>query len=623
MDLRDYLRAIRKRWWMVVGALAASIGVAVTVTVLTPPQYAASVTFFVSSRGSGVTDAFQGGLFVQQRVKSYVDVLTSNRLAQAIVAKQPDGLSADTVQAGITAEVVPDTVLVRATVTDGDRARALRIAQALAIEFPELVRTLETPPKGTAATVGVQIIAEPRLADSPVAPQPFRNIGLGAVLGLIIGAGAAALRESLDTSVRSAEMLAKATGAPVLSAIPFDPKAEKSPLIIEGSAQSTRAEAMRQLRTNLQFVNVDRPIKTLVVTSAVPGEGKSSTSINLGIAFAEAGKRVILIDADLRRPKVAEYLGLEGAVGLTNLLAGQVQIGDALQPWGGSGLWVLPSGSVPPNPSELLASRNMADLLAALASGFDMVIIDTPPLLPVTDAAVMSTVADGCLLVSRFGKTTVSQAAAAAAALTAVNGKLHGCVLNRSPKKSGGDYSYYSYMSEATPVAAVGSRPAAGTSLQRVADTVVSVSPAPQVSAPVSPALVSPAPVSPAPVSPGPRASAPVSAAPYAAASVSPAPHTPEPRRPQPTHRAVGQVRRAELEMPTGEIIMPTVYRSNEATYAGHPYEQDSFDQETYGQRSYRQEPAEIDDLGPVTYPEGSYRYDSAHPYEADFRPGR
>ncbi len=527
MDLRDYLRAIRKRWWMVVGALGVAIAVAVTITVLTPPRYAASVTFFVNAQSASTTDAFQGGTFVQQRVKSYVDVLTSNRLAQAIVDQQADGLSAEKVQESITAQVVPDTVLVQATVTDGDRARALRLAQAVATEFPELVKTLETPPRATTPTVGVQILAEPKLADGPVSPQPLRNIGLAAVLGLIVGAGAAALRESLDTSVRDAEALTKAAGSPVLSVIPFDAKAAKSPLIIEGSAQSTRAEAMRQLRTNLQFVNVDKPLKSLVVTSAMPGEGKSSTAVNLGIAFAEAGKRVILVDADLRRPKIAEYLGLEGAVGLTNLLAGQVAIGDALQPWGGSGLWVLPSGSVPPNPSELLASRNMADLLAALGSGFDVVIIDTPPLLPVTDAAVMSTVADGCLLVTRYGKTTVSQAAAAAKALAAVSGRLHGCVLNRAPHKTGGDYAYYSYTTiEAPAVAAAPTREPAPA--QRTADPAV---------------------------------------------SVSPAPHSQPPRRPQPTHRAVAQVRRAALELPTGEIVMPTVYRSGEQAPAPHSYQ--------------------------------------------------
>jgi capsular polysaccharide biosynthesis protein len=172
MDLRDYLRAVRKRWWMVVGATTVAVGVAITVTLLTPPKYAASVTFFISTRGTEVTQAFQGGQFAQQRVKSYVDVLTSNRLAQAIVAGGPIDLDAETVQTEISAQVVPDTVLVEATVTDGDRARALQLAQSLATEFPALIAKLETPPGSKVPTVGVQIIAEPRLADAPVSPQP-------------------------------------------------------------------------------------------------------------------------------------------------------------------------------------------------------------------------------------------------------------------------------------------------------------------------------------------------------------------------------------------------------------------------------------------------------------------
>ncbi|MFI5494881.1 polysaccharide biosynthesis tyrosine autokinase [Actinoplanes sp. NPDC051859] len=454
MDLRDYLRAVRKRWWLVAGAIAVSVGVAVGVTLLTPPTYAASVTFFVNTRGTEVTQAFQGGQFAQQRVKSYVDVLTSNRLAQSVAAADPAGLAAEDIQKQIAAQVVPDTVLVQATVTDTNRARALQLAQRLAVEFPALIGKLETPPGSKSPTVGVQIIAEPKLADAPVSPQPVRNVGLAIALGLILGVGAAALRESLDSTIRSPEALNAAASAPVLSAIPFDRKADKSPLITEGSAQSTRAEAMRQLRTNLQFVHVDRPLRSLVVSSALPGEGKSTTACNLGIAFAEAGKRVIIIDADLRRPRIAEYLGLEGAVGLTNVLAGQANVRDVVQPWGKSGLWVLPSGYVPPNPSELLGSGNMADLLTALGTAFDVIIIDTPPLLPVTDAAVMSTIADGCLLVSRHAKTTVSQAQTAAAALAKVSAKLHGCVLNMVPAKKGSTYAYYSYASATDEVTA-------------------------------------------------------------------------------------------------------------------------------------------------------------------------
>jgi capsular exopolysaccharide synthesis family protein len=233
----------------------------------------------------------------------------------------------------------------------------------------------------------------------------------------------------------------------VLVAIPYDNKARKNPLITQGSAQSTRAEALRSLRTNLRFVSVDREIKTISVTSAAPGEGKSTTACNLAIVLAEAGKRVVLVDADLRRPRIAEYLGLEGAIGLTNVLVGYSKLDKALQQWGGTGVSVLPSGTVPPNPSELLSSRQMVDLLAALRNTFDVVIIDTPPLLAVTDAAVLSAVVDGTIQVLRYGKTSTAQARAAATALSAVDSRPLGNVLNMVPQRGSSAYTYYDYRS--------------------------------------------------------------------------------------------------------------------------------------------------------------------------------
>jgi capsular exopolysaccharide synthesis family protein len=233
------------------------------------------------------------------------------------------------------------------------------------------------------------------------------------------------------------------TGVPVLATVPHDPRARTAPLIIEGSVRSTRAEALRQLRTNLRFVDVDQPTRAMAITSACPGEGKSTTACNLAIVLAEAGKRVVLVDADLRRPRLAEYLDLEGAIGLTNVLAGQIRVETALQHWGSTGVFVLASGSIPPNPSELLGSRNMADLVAALSAAFDVVIIDTPPLLPVTDAAVLATAVDGTLLVTRHGHTTTSQARQAAEALRAVEGRVLGTVLNMVPGRRAQTYSYY------------------------------------------------------------------------------------------------------------------------------------------------------------------------------------
>jgi capsular exopolysaccharide synthesis family protein len=451
MDLRDYLRAVRRHWWLVVGAVVVALGAATLVTVVTPPRYEASVTFFVSAQTKGgVTDAYQGDLFSQQRVASYVDLLASDRLAQMMVDRHPVGLTPDQVRARISARAVPNTVLLRATVTDGNRDRALILAQDLAAQFALLVQVLETPSGALVPAVRVEVVAGPRLAEAPVAPTPVRNALLGLVLGLVAGVALAVLREALDTTIKDVAVLAELTDAPALSAVPFDPRARRAPLIIADSARSTRAEALRQLRTNLQFVDVDRPVRTIVVTSAGPSEGKSTTACNLAIVYAEAGKRVVLVDADLRRPRLAEYLDLEGAVGLTNVLVGQVRLDTALQQWGG-GISVLPSGSIPPNPSELLGSRHMAELLHTLEGRFDAVIIDTPPLLPVTDAAVLASTVDGTVLVSRCAKTTASQARQAAAALKVVGARLVGCVLNMTPARGGSAYAYYEYTSRTEP----------------------------------------------------------------------------------------------------------------------------------------------------------------------------
>jgi capsular exopolysaccharide synthesis family protein len=444
VELRDYVRAIRKRWWIVVGTLLAAMTVAGVVTVHTVPQYASTVTFFVTTPDS--VD-YQGSLFSQQRVKSYANLLSGDRLARAVAADSSLNLTPAQVQASISAHPVPETVLLEATVTDSSRARAQRIAESVAVEFKRLVEILETAPGAAGAGVKVEVVAGPLLAPTPVAPRPVRNLVLGVLCGLLLGIGIAVLRELLDTTVKTPEALTGLAGAPVLASVPFDAIARRAPLVVGAGTRSPRAEALRQLRTNLQFVDVDRPIHSVVVTSAVPGEGKSSTACNLAIVFAEAGKRVLLVDADLRRPRLASYLGVEGAIGLTNVLAGQASVSDVTQLWG-TRLWLLPSGFLPPNPSELLGSQHMADLLEDFRSQFDIVIIDTPPLLPVTDAAVAAVRADGAILVTRAGRTTTSQTGAAVRALQAVDARLLGCVFNMVAINESDPYHYYDYSAD-------------------------------------------------------------------------------------------------------------------------------------------------------------------------------
>ncbi|SCE95009.1 polysaccharide biosynthesis tyrosine autokinase [Micromonospora mirobrigensis] len=445
MDVRSSLRLIRRNWWVVVVTVMVALGASALVTVRSVPRYEASATFFVTTSSKGVGEAYQGNFLMQQRVKSYVDLLRSDRLAQTVVARTPLGLTADQVQSRITAASVPDTVLLRATVTDTEAARALKLTEAVSAEFVSLVKQVETPPDGGGATIKVEVISGPRVGSTPVSPNPVRNLTLGALAGLLAGLALAVLRTRLDTRLRDSLTLQRVTGSPLLGEIPFDSSARSAPLIIGDAANSARAEAVRKLRTNLRFVDVHEPARVIAVTSALQGEGKTTLSCNLAIALAEAGWRVALVDADLRRPKVADYLGLESGVGLTDVLLGDVQVGDVVQRWGDKSLLVLPSGSTPPNPSELLGSKAMADLLVVLRQSADIVVIDTAPLRTVTDGVVVAVQADGALLVSQHGRTDRTHVAAAAQSLQSVSVRLLGCVLNMAKMAKADAYGYESY----------------------------------------------------------------------------------------------------------------------------------------------------------------------------------
>jgi capsular exopolysaccharide synthesis family protein len=435
------------------------------VTAKTTPQYATNMTFFVTTTaGRGVSDSYQGALFSQQRVKSYADLLAGDRLARAIVDRHGIDLTSAQVQKRISASAVPNTVLLDATVTDPSPHRSQQIATALVAEFESLVRRLETPPDGTGPEIKVEAVAGPLLDPAPVRPRPLLNLGIALLIGLAGGVGAAALREALDTSVKSADALPSLTESPVLGTIPFDSAAKQSPLIVLENAHSQRAEAFRHLRTNLRYLNVDRPVRSLVVTSAVPDEGKSATAANLAIAFASAGQRVLAVEADLRRPRLARYLGVKRSAGLSDVLVGRSTLEHAQQRWGETNLWVLPAGYLPTNPSELLGSQSMAALLDELRRVFDVVIVDTPPLLQFTDAAVAAARVDGALLVVRSGTVTQAQVTGAAATLRSANARVLGTVLNRVKAKSAPGYYAYGYGKRAdaapappVPVIAAGS----------------------------------------------------------------------------------------------------------------------------------------------------------------------
>jgi capsular exopolysaccharide synthesis family protein len=196
------------------------------------------------------------------------------------------------------------------------------------------------------------------------------------------------------------------------------------------------------LRTNLQFIDIGSRSKSIVISSSIPGEGKSTIAINLAVSLADAGARVILVDADLRRPSVAEYLGIEGGVGLTTVLIGRAEVGDVVQPLGRTSLDLLPAGQIPPNPSELLGSTAMADLLEQLSTSYDMVLLDSPPLLPVTDAVVLSNLAGGALVVVGVDRIHRPQLQQSLESLETAGAHLFGVVMNKIARREAAAYAY-------------------------------------------------------------------------------------------------------------------------------------------------------------------------------------
>jgi capsular exopolysaccharide synthesis family protein len=453
VTLGGYLGVIRERWKLVVLALIIGVAGAVALTVTATPQYSSEVTLFVSAQGdpTNATAAYQGSLLSAQKVKSYVELLSSERLSQDVITATDARITPGKLSREISATSQPDTVLLTATVTDPSPARAQFLANSLGVQFGLLVADLERPANGKAPSVTARVVQRAQLSTSPVSPKPVRNIGLGAALGLLVGLGVAFARNALDTSVKSVEQLERVAGVPNLGMIAYDPKVRKRPLIVQEHPQAPRSEAFRQIRTSLQFIDVDRPNKTIVVTSSLPEEGKTTTLCNLAIAMAQAGNKLALVEADLRRPRAASYLGLEGAVGLTSVLAGQASLDDALQTWGDDLFSVLASGPVPPNPSELLASDRMRKLLMELQETYDTILIDSPPLLPVTDAAAVAVHCDGALLITRHGATSRDQVQKAVGVLAGVNVRVLGTVFSMTPASGTSSY-YYAYSSDSTEV---------------------------------------------------------------------------------------------------------------------------------------------------------------------------
>ena len=336
MDLQEYLSTVRRRWALVVACVLAALAVGVVVTSLATPQYASSARLFVSTAERGSTAAYEGSLLSAERMASYADLAKDPELSRRVVDNLGLEMSPGTLAGKITATVRPETVILDVGVIDPDPEEAQRLTQAVADELVVFISELEKPTGRADAPIKVTVVGPASRPQIPVAPQPLINLGWPGSSGWSWASAQPSAGSSWTRRCGPVTTSPGATGAPVIGTIPYDPAAGRAPLVTALGPNAPRSEAFRVLRTNLQFVDMDGRSKAFVVTSSVPDEGKTTTAVNVAITLAQAGHRVLLVDADLRDPGVPAYLQLDGADGLAMVLAGQTRLRDAIQaylPW--------------------------------------------------------------------------------------------------------------------------------------------------------------------------------------------------------------------------------------------------------------------------------------------------
>jgi capsular exopolysaccharide synthesis family protein len=429
------------------------------------------------------TDAKQAAVIANAYASSYIEFRRKQALDDFSAASeqvqtkltdiqsQIDNLGSATANlpACVDARTTPDACSQRAAADATVTQRRTTLISQLGL-FQQRLDQLQVD--SALASSGAQLVTPASTPSKPFAPTPLRNAILAIFLGLIFGVGLAFLAEYLDDSIKGKEDFERAVpGLGILALIPLvaDWKAkDQSRVVSLSEPTSPAAEAYRILRTSIQFLGLERQVRIIQVTSASAQEGKTTTLANLAVAFASSGLRTVAVCCDLRRPRLHEFFDMDNTLGFTSVLLGEVALSAALQPVPGQErLLLLASGPLPPNPAELLSSSRAADLLRNLAAQADVVLVDSPPVLPVTDSLVLSQRVDSTVLVSSASTTTRKAAARAAEMLQQVNAPLIGAVLNGVTEESGyGGYASRYYTADTAPSNGNGSSNGNGASLE-------------------------------------------------------------------------------------------------------------------------------------------------------------
>lgn len=508
-ELRHYIGLVwRWVWLLILATILAGVS-AYFVSKRMTPVYQASTTLLINEAPSTKTTDYSSILTSERLAQTYSEMLTKSPVLESVITNLGLILEVKDLQKMITVEMVRDTQLINIVVEDTNPVRATDIANELFEVFADLTSSLQatryasskenletqlarideqiqttvdalanlpdistntserdrletilTQYRQTYASL-LQSYEQVRVAEAgsysnvvqvepakvpsiPVRPRVLMNTVLAMIVGLMLAIGTIFLIEALDDTIRGPDDITRTLKLPVLGLI-LRHDTQNGQLVTIEQPRAPVAESFRSLRTNLQYASVDFPIHTLLVTSPSPSDGKTTVASNLGVVLAQSGRRIVLVDADLRRPRVHKVFDVPNRTGMSNIFVqSPISLDGSLQKTDTENLFIMPSGEMPPNPSELLGSGKMFEILALIREQTDVIIVDSPPVMAVTDSAVLAPRVDGVLLVVKPGVTKLAVAAQAVEQLSRVNANILGVVLNEVDF-SKSRYSYYQY----------------------------------------------------------------------------------------------------------------------------------------------------------------------------------
>jgi capsular exopolysaccharide synthesis family protein len=454
IGLGHYLDIVRRRKWTVLAVLAVAVAAGASYGLTASKKYEARMQIVVG-QGQGLVSPAYLGASVQPITATMAQLAKSTIVAQRVIARLQLHTTTESLLKHVSVAINPQTAVLQVSVTSSTKAQAVEVAQALGIVFSRLVaqRFSATPqPNGAnnaTAPMTATVFDPAHALPNAVSPRPKLDIAIGAILGLVLGILAAFGKNYFDRRLRDRDSVERAFGVPVIGQIPFRHGRSRRAGRVEWSDFGEMVEAFRGLRANLSYLSVRSPLRTILITSATPGQGKTTVAANLGLAISRLGSSTAVVEADLRRPRLNDAFGLEDDdAGLSGLLAGIVELDDALRDvpdrsgQARGRLALLPSGALPPNPAELLSSFQMRDVLDRLRQGFEHVIVDSSPLLLVADPLELARMVDGVIVVVRKDSASRDEARELRAIVERLGVNLLGVVLTDT-EHIGASYGHY------------------------------------------------------------------------------------------------------------------------------------------------------------------------------------